>query len=259
MRPLTFTIFFFWLLCCTSVADDKILKVGAFDWPTKSEAGGGGAYFDLLKRIYEPHGYRIEPSSMGIDEALGSLYRGNIDLMLAEWHPRHLQQDASIQAKLLTAPFFPIDTEYVVVLMPHKSSYHWEELLADAGMRLAWVEGYDYHQYLDLRQHTFDTVDSSWKGIRMVSSGKLDAFIDDLDDVRIAMMRPGARELKFRREVILVRNLYPLFQNKASGHALSELYDEGLEALISNGEVHDIYRRHDLNWERVKFLRPHLY
>lgn len=241
----------------SAAADNsRRIHVVAYKLNNKTESDGGGAYFELLRRIYQPHGYDVITHIRPIAGSMRALYRNQAQIMLADWHPRHLAREEGVKIDKLQAPRYPVDTEYVVALYPQSSPHHWFHLTRNPRSRIAWIEGYNYQYYLGLDGHPFQLVDSTVSGLRKLQQGELDAYVDDLDDVRTVMRAPEFHRARLRREIVQIRNLYPLFSLDERSTELMRIYDEGVAALIRSGAIFELYREFGLSYQRVKFEDP---
>ena len=232
----------------------QTIKVASFEWPNKTQADGGGAYLDLLRAVYEPHGYQIQPVIMPIREIHLALLAGEVDIMLADWAQKHLSDDEWGDVSLIHTPYYPIDTEYVVALFPVGTSESYEDTLKRKSSQIAWVQGYGYEHYLDLLGHSFSEVPDNVTGLKLLMNSKLDVFIDDLDDVRISLRDMGLDQTSITREIIYIRNLYPVFHRDNS--KIIQLYDQEVAKMIISEEIFPIYRDNNLNYWRIKYKNP---
>ena len=238
----------------TAVAKDlEKLRVATFVWPQRTDTDGTGAYFDVLRHIYQPHELSLDITYGSIQDALGSLYRNETDIMLVEWHPDILRTDPKIKHELILAPKFPMDTEQVVAVSHSARSLPWQRVLSGRSHHLAWIADYNYHYFLNVRDHPRTLVKSTMQGLKLVQRGRIDTYLDDISDVEIALNSEAFIDTEFSMEVVKERNLYPLFNHPSHQRGLMKMYNQGMQRMLENGTLKDIFEHHNLNFDRIRF------
>ncbi|MCR8924220.1 transporter substrate-binding domain-containing protein [Dasania sp. GY-MA-18] len=116
---------------------------------------------------------------------------------------------------------------------------------------MAWVNGYGYGKSLDLPHKNIFLVNDTLQGLRLLRSGRIDCFIDDLTDTNVTTKQMGLNVDDFHFEVINHRHLYPIFTNNARGKKLMAIYEEAMKAMVKSGELFRLYQTVDLNYREI--------
>ncbi|MCR8923273.1 transporter substrate-binding domain-containing protein [Dasania sp. GY-MA-18] len=231
----------------------KILYVAADVWLGDTNADGSGAYYDIIRRLFEPLGYRIQHRVLPMRRGIAAIHSGaEIDILLADWSREHLRLGGQYQMDRVLIPEHPMSVEYVIASFPPQSTLRWADIATDKSKRVAWVKGYNYHKHLALDEHAITRISNSTQGIKMLYTGHIDCFLDDQTEVSRLLKQDKFKKVSLRQEVVMMRKLYPIFHNDKEGRALMHKYDEGMAALISSGEIYPLYLRYGKNYRAVQ-------
>ena len=234
-------------------SDSQSVRIATFAWPQRTELNGTGAYFEILRRIFTAHNLTLNIQYRSIHDSLGALYREETDMMLVEWHPDILAADPKVKHKLILAPRFPLDTEQVVAVSKANQALSWQEILDTPSHHIAWIADYNYHYFFDLPEHPTTMVKSTAHGLTLVERGRIDSYLDDFSDVEIAFAEEQFSPANFYLEIVQERNLYPLFNHLSEERGLLKIYDQGMQKLLREGELKEIFESYSLSFERIRF------
>jgi len=222
------------------------IRVVADHWKDYTNPDGSGVYIEAIKEIFEPHGYTINFQIMPFKRAVSKINSGSADILLAEEGLEHLIDSRLYNAENLLSPQQPIGESIVSALFPIDSSFTWGMIKQDHHARIAWVRGYDYRRILDLPHKNLQLINNSQQGLKMLLLGRVDSFIDDIQDSIVAKRNPYFSDAKFKYSLIRRYFLYPIFQKSNRGEVLSNLYDKGMKDLVSSQRFRDIYNENSI-------------
>ena len=236
----------------TSLQSKQTLRVVADHWPGDTNADGTGAYYDLLRLVFEPLGYRISHKVLPMKRAIATMNHGvEADILLADWSAAHLAQGKQYQMDKIVVPQYPISQEYVLAIFAPGSTLSWRDVLLDRNMRVAWVKGYNYHMHLGLEHHRITRITNSGQGIKMLHKQHLDCFFDDKTEIDQVLGQGEFKDTVMRQEVVMKRKLYPIFHNNALGQKLAKQYDKRISKLMASGDIYPFYQRYGKDYSEI--------
>ncbi len=229
------------------------LTVMADDWQDYSGRDGRGLYFDVVNAVFADEAVTLEYVYQPIKRAVELLKRKQGDAVIGVWHHRHSPN----QSEYLTGGL-PLDVEIVSAIFPRQSNWDWLRLQTDPQARYAWVQGYDYSVALELPRHA--RVPASINGLRMLKKNHIDGFIDDQFYIKKVLARTPEFSLSdYRIEPILIRNMYLAFRPDSEGHKWLEIYQRKMQSLLEQGQLHELFKKWQLDYEQVKYRQPEDY
>jgi len=225
----------------------ETLKIFVTDWQDYSGVDGRGLYFDIVHALFANESIEPQFIHQPIRRGVELLKRGKGDAVLGVWHHRY-----SIDGKQYLTGGLPLDVEVVSAVFPSSSDWDWRRLSTEQGARYAWVKGYEYDVNLNVPRQA--QVPASINGLRMLKLNHIDGFIDDLFYVsKVLQAAPGFEISDYRLEPILTRNMYLAFQPNADGERWLAIYRKNMEKLLQQGKLHALFKKWDLDYERVKY------
>lgn len=223
------------------------LKIFVSDWQNYSGIDGEGLYFDIIRALFADEPIELQFVHQPIRRGMESLKRGQGDAVLGLWHHRY----SAGGAQYLTGGL-PLDVEVVTAVFPSSSDWDWQRLSTEKDARYAWVKGYEYGVDLNLPRQA--QVPASLNGLRMLKQGHIDGFIDDQFYVlKVLKASPNFEVSDYRFESILTRNMYLAFQPNKAGERWLAIYRKNMEKLLRQGTLHALFRKWDLDYEKVKY------
>lgn len=227
---------------------DKTIYVVADHWQNYTHHDGTGVYFEILRHIYEPHGYTIKSSIMPFKRAVSKINQNTADILLAEENMQHLIDSELYSAQHLLSPKQPIDKSNVSAIFTQQSPHTWLDIKNNSAAKLAWIRGYEYNNSLQLNHTRIDRLNNTPQGLNLLLSGRIDCFLDDIEDVVTAKQLPAYQHQQFKYEIVSQRMLYPVFYNSKRGAKLIKIYDQGMQQLIDSGMLNTIYNKAKLRY-----------
>ncbi len=222
------------------------IRVVADHWKDYTNPDGSGVYIEAIKEIFEPHGYTIDFQIMPFKRAVSKINNGSADILLAEEGMEHLIDSRLYNTETLLSPQQPIGESIVSALFPMDSSFTWGMIKQDHDSRIAWVRGYDYRRILGLPHKNVQLINNTQQGLKMLLLGRVDSFIDDIQDAIVAKRNPHFANAQFKYSIIRRYFLYPIFQKSKRGEVLSNLYDKGMKDLVISERFSAIYNENSM-------------
>lgn len=201
------------------------IKVGVTHWVDFTNPDETGVYIELLKEIYKDEEISFEFTtynrmiklfeSSGYDFVVGVTKE---DVPKAHYPIWHLDYDYPINAYFL------------------KSNKNITALNDLQNKLLSWFHGYGFDKYIEFN-HDFYAVDTIKKAMTLLSTKRIDAFIDY--DYNI----PNEYKKDLSHvEVLPARPIYLAFSSSIRGKQLANIYDSQMVRLRNSGKLKQIYK-----------------
>lgn len=252
-----FIIIFQWLGALTASSTElkspyPIIDVVSEEWPGFSNADGTGLYFDVMRRVYEPSGIKVNYKIQPILRSIASINKGErADVMLAEWHIKHLDGGGHYQKDNILFPKLPILGEYVEAVFKPGSSDQWRDIYNTQSSKIAWLRGYSYDHSLGVKGRSIVLLTSPEQGLKMLIKGNIDCYVNDRVEINQLMENEAYQNIDWRKELIMMRKLYPVFHNNEQGRYFKELYDSRMAQLIASGELFELYEAYGYDYHEA--------
>lgn len=207
------------------------LHVYCEDWPSFCTPASEGVYVDILRKIYEPHGYQIEIHIVAYKRALTQIKNKTGDIALGVYH-------GEVQGVL--EGHYPDSADDVVVYMLKKWQPEWkgEESLRD--QMVLWQKGWAYDKDITVPMIWRET-DSYQQALKLIEKNRYRYYIS-VGALHLDEPPPEIAKVFWRWE-----NTYPIFADTEQGGKLRKLWDTEMYRLIHQGTLADIYRRYQLH------------
>ncbi len=147
-------------------------------WVNQTHEDGTGLFFDIVRKVYEPAGIHMEFEIVPWKRASQMVESQEADAMFC------VLQDSEF-----LIPRYPLLIDHTAVLFKKENILEWRGLETLQGKIAAWPRGYDYHKQPQIKGISlkFYEVNYPYQGFSMLSSGKVDVYIDALIDVEFYM------------------------------------------------------------------------
>ncbi|HET9241546.1 MAG TPA: transporter substrate-binding domain-containing protein [Oligoflexus sp.] len=202
------------------------------DWEGYVNGEGKGLYVDLVKQVFRAKGITVKRETVPWKRALHNVQVGKADF---------------------TGGTTPIPGYYI---SRQPLIQGWEVIFQRKGAlkppvidRLqskigVWPMGYIDEFPQDIKEHLKGhEIASREQGIRMVLSGRVDYYLDNLVQLSDTLdLIPGSRD-EFECAEIFSDTLYMLFTKNNRGRKLRDLYDEEIERLAKTDALAKIYEK----------------
>lgn len=228
-----------------SAAAQSNILIATPEWEGSTNKDGSGFYFDIMRAVFEPAGYKVTHRIVPWDRATMMVQKGQADLMLGTYY----------EAENLNKrhyPKWPFEIEETVAVFKKSRVSDWKGMESLHGQTAVWPRGYDYHEFMEGIVPVWSETDGTELGIKMLAGDRMLYYIDAANDVNVIFKKLGINKADYRIEVIMADDLYPGFSPSDKGRALAKIYDERIAALIKSGELQKIYAKYDVKYKTLK-------
>ncbi len=220
-------------------------------WPNYTNQDGTGAYWEIVKSIYEPLGIKVNTHTLPWKRAEWQVVNGQADALLGTY------QLGKREAKGMLFPKWHISVEDPIVAVFKKGAFkkfkdgeftQWQPLGLQnlKGRTVAWIRGYEFDknllQGINIVKHVITYPEQA---LKMVDLERIDAFLDYETTIRETASSANINlERDFDIEIAKTGN--KLFVGFAASHkakALTEIYDQRMDELVKSGVIKNIYKK----------------
>ncbi|MHC6223770.1 substrate-binding periplasmic protein [Pseudomonas sp. X10] len=214
------------------------------EWLDYTNADGTGLAWDVLRKVFEPAGVEVRIQTVPYSRAIGLVKRGDADA----WVGSYKEENAD---NLYPRWHFDMDHIYALGL----ASQPVPTLATLNHYRLAWVRGYDFHNYLPGIEH-YREIQRREGILPMLEHNRVDFYVDALTEIDYVLGLSQQPEL-YRRTHIAELPLYLAFARNEAGEALRALFDQRMEKLARSGELKPIFDHWKQPYPFGKGSSPH--
>ena len=199
------------------------------EWSGYTNADGTGLAWDLLRKVFEPAGYKARTRTEPYTRAAGLVERGEADL----WVGSYKDETASLY------PRWNYDVDHVYALGLSARSGPDISLLGQ--YQLAWLRNYQYQRYLPGIKH-YTEVQRRTGILSMLDLGRVDYYIDALSEIQ-ALLGESPQQSAYKVTHIIELPLYIGFTDSPKGHRLRALFDQRMDELVPSGQLREIFAK----------------
>ncbi|MBV6286658.1 substrate-binding periplasmic protein [Pseudomonas aegrilactucae] len=212
------------------VAVPTTVRLASEEWLDYTNADGSGLAWDVLRKVFEPAGVKVQVLSVPYSRAVGLVKRAEADAWVGSYHeesddylyPRHAFDSDHIYALgLASSPVPTLDTL--------------------GRYKLSWVRGYDYQHYLS-NVKEFREVQRREGILPMLERKRVDFYIDAQTEVNYVHAQ-ASDPARYRRTHLGELPLYLAFARTDQAVAIMELFDRRMDELIASGALREIFAR----------------
>ncbi|MFB1634283.1 substrate-binding periplasmic protein [Pseudomonas sp. AP-1] len=204
------------------------IRLVSEQWLDYTNADGTGVAWDVLRKVFEPAGIKVQVQSAPYSRAVGLVKRGAADA----WVGSYKQENDD---NLYPSWHFDMDHIYALGL----TSKPTPTLDTVGQYRLAWVRGYDYGNYLP-NVRRFREIQRREGILPMLEHDRVDFYIDALTEVDYVLEQAPQPE-RFRRTHVAELPLYLAFGRSDEAKALIRVFDRRMAELVRSGELKPIF------------------
>ncbi|MFI8645183.1 transporter substrate-binding domain-containing protein [Pseudomonas iridis] len=208
----------------------SVIHLASEVWEDYTAADGQGLAWDVLRKVFEPVGVKLDIRSEPYTRSVGLAQRAEVDACVGSYHEEFSD---------LLYPRWSFDTDHVYALGLASNPAPTLETLGS--YRLAWVRGYDYQSYLPNVQR-FNEVIRRTGILSMLTHNRADYYIDALTEINYVLSRARDPSL-FRTTHVVELPLYLCFANTAKARTLMALFDRRMDQLVKSGELKPIFEK----------------
>ena len=224
------------------------IKVVSEAWAGYANQQGTGFYQRLLNLIYQPLGYQIDYKILPYARTAAMVAKGEeADIMLVGWDVAHWVYDWKYS---VLTPHKAVDTEEVLALSLRHKGLDWFHLVGGMRYRFGWRNGYAYEEHFKVKNQHITLLDNAGQGLKMLQAGRLDFFLESAEDVNQELLQRDDGD-RFKRQVIRVRKLYPVFHKGDWGRQLMDIYDSRMQSMENSGELQRWYSENNKNYQDI--------
>lgn len=199
------------------------------EWGDYTNADGTGLAWDILRKVFEPAGYKVSIRTEPYTRAVGLVQRGEADL----WVGGYKNETPSLY------PRWNLDTDHVYAL--GLSSRPSPDINLLGQYKLAWVRGYEYQHYLpSIRRYT--EVQRRAGILSMLDIGRVDYYIDALNEIQ-SLLRDSPRGSAYKVTHIIELPLYVAFADSPKGRRLRDVFDARMDELVPSGQLRALFAK----------------
>lgn len=214
----------------------KTIRVATPEWKDLTNADGTGAYFDLLRTIYEPLGVRVDYKIVPFKRAEFTVSAGEADVLPGCYHDPQYES-------VTYYPRYPISGEEMAAFFKKTTVGEWKGQESMADKRVLSLRGYDMDTFLDIPV-TYWEIDRTSQGVKLITVGRHDFYIDDRVAPEKAVADLDIDMSGYRIETVMQRYSFLCFGMTEKSKSLIKIYDERLPALMEEGVVGKIWEKY---------------
>ena len=216
------------------------IKIEAEAWPRATEVDGRGMYWDIIRKIYEPEGVKVELGTSTYTRSVGLMKSGEVDAMVGAYANE-------IEGALYAKSHF--DTDVVAALFK-KNSVTWQGEASLKGKHIASIKGYQLSDYISVPFKVHEYRDRK-EIIRLLDDEKIDFFVDAQMDIQEELKKSYIPKNTFQLEIVKQLKVYIVFCDNDRGKYLRDMFDQRFNSLLQEGEIKRIFDK--WNWPLYPF------
>lgn len=207
-----------------------VIHLASEDWEDYTAADGHGLAWDVLRKVFEPAGVKLDIRTVPYTRSIGLVQLKEVDALVGSYRD---------EAEHVLYPQSKFDSDHIYALGLASSPPPTQATLGK--YRLAWVRGYRYENYLPNIQR-FNQIERRTGILLMLKQGRADYYIDALTEIE-AVVRDAADPAQYRYSHLAELPLFLGFADTPQARALMALYDRRMAELVKSGELKPIFER----------------
>lgn len=242
MSRLIFPLLVTWLIACLSTIPGyceelkpETIRVATPEWESVTEADGTGAYFDLLRAIYEPLGIRMTYKIVPFKRALFTVTGGDADAFPGCYYTQ--------ESMGYYHPRYPLSGEEMATFFKRDAADQWQGQASLTGKRVISLRGYGMDAFLDVPVEYWE-IDRTNQGVRLITVGRHDFFINDRSLLEKAVAELEIDMNRYRIETVIQRYSYLCFGKTEASKTLIKLYDQRFPKLLEEGVIEKLWKQY---------------
>ena len=207
-----------------------VIHLASEDWQDYTAADGHGLAWDVLRKVFEPVGVKLDIRTVPYTRSIGLVQLKEVDALVGSYRD---------EAPQVLYPQWNFDSDHIYALGLANSP---EPTQATLGKyRLAWVRGYRYENYLPNIKR-YNQIERRSGILSMLKQGRADYYIDALTEVE-AVVRDAPDPAQYRYSHLAELPLYLGFADTPQARALMALFDRRMAQLVKSGELKPIFEK----------------
>ncbi|MGY4490880.1 substrate-binding periplasmic protein [Pseudomonas sp. TE3610] len=206
------------------------ILVASEAWSDYTNADGTGLAWDILRKVFEPAGVRVQVRTVPYMRAVGLVQRAEADAWVGSYHD---------EVANTLYPRWHYDTDHIYALgLANRPSPTRDNL---GNYRLAWVRGYSFERFLPkIRQ--YNEVQRRTGILSMLSHDRADYYIDAQTEIE-GVLKDASNPAQFKVTHIAELPLFVGFADNPRGRALLALFDRRMGELVPKGELRPVFEQ----------------
>ncbi|WP_179953181.1 substrate-binding periplasmic protein [Desulfobotulus mexicanus] len=228
----------FWLPFRSSYVFSATIHIATPEWEGQTTKDGSGLFFDMLRKIYQPHGIEISWEIASWKRSIQLVAEGHADAIPTVW--RDDAEEAGLRL-----PQMPLYIEYTSAVFKKERFPDWQGADSLKGRSAVWIKGYSYDKDTPLESLNLQWAEVSNPEImwRMLAADRVDVIIDARMDVEHYMNTHMVDTVIFRTEPLWGHKAYLGFSDRASSEKLMKIFDERIADMLASGELAGLHKK----------------
>lgn len=207
-----------------------VIHLASEDWQDYTAADGHGLAWDVLRKVFEPVGVKLDIRTVPYTRSIGLVQLKEVDALVGSYRD---------EAPQVLYPQWNFDSDHIYALGLANSP---EPTQATLGKyRLAWVRGYRYENYLPNIKR-YNQIERRSGILSMLRQGRADYYIDARTEVE-AVVRDAADPAQYRYSHLAELPLFLGFADTPQARTLMALYDRRMAQLVKSGELKPVFEK----------------
>ena len=228
-------------------AESRRVLVACPEWSGYTNVDGTGAYWEIIKSVFEPCGVSVVTKIVPWKRALFLVENKKADAVIGIYHE---------PASNLFYPQWHISVEDPIVVVYKKApGTDWQAkgIQSLEERTAAWIRGYDFDRNLlkELRVNKFE-FNTIEQGLKLLRIGRIDFLLDYEADIRRAA---SATITDFQKDYCIQtikpgQKLFAAFAGTEKSKGLILIFDRQMTHLAQSGEIEKIYLKWGFSAEK---------
>jgi hypothetical protein len=213
----------------------RTLRFVAPEWENQTHKDGTGLYWEVIKAVYEPLGFKVRANNVSWSLAMQLVEESDrFTAIVGEYNDSE---------RNLLFPKNAIDVEYLYVAYLKSNNIDWVGKENLTNKRVSWLKDYELLT-ADSIDFTLVEYKQAKRGIEKLKSGEVDFFMDE-ENVLIENILANEYSLDdFEIKMIpLGTDLFVGFASRPDTKLLRDIFDLRIPVLWKNGALTEIYRK----------------
>ncbi len=220
----------------TGSAQGKVVQVVTEAWDDCTNKDGTGLYFDILRAVYEPKGYKLKFTITPYTTSVKKVQDKTADIVVGPYA-------GEVEGVIYPKWHFSADDVTALILKDQEAGWKGEKGLA--GKKVAWIRGYEFDQYLDVKMAS-TLVDKRENAVNLLMKKRIDVFLDNQYDIAATLEEMKLDPEKFSTRLVKYLDLYMCFARNAKGKELAAIWDSSFEKLVRQGRIKSLFEKWDM-------------
>jgi len=207
-----------------------------------SNADGSGLYFDLIRKIYEPLGIKVNIIIFPYIRSVNMVKLKKADF----WLGSYIDEEG-----FAIYPYTPYDYDQVTAMYNPKLFPEFTDINSLKSKNVCWIRGYNYdrHIHIEMTKHERNDRRTAFLSLQ---AGRFDVFLDDFDDMQSEIESEDPDMSSFQVKNIAKIFLFPAFRDDKRGEILKNIWDKRMNEIQENGEFSKLYSSYEYNNEEIE-------